>query len=176
MRVATIDQVGIVVADLTAAMDAYVSLLGAKFAVFDVDERISRFSGSSARFQTRFAISLGPPLIELIQPVTGTTIHSQHLESSGAGIHHLGLHVPSLAQTKRRLVQKGYEILMEGEIEALDKVAYFQPPGAGCVVEALQLFPTLPLFLRNMLPPIPKSCHSSTQHASPWLFPGWRLV
>jgi hypothetical protein len=36
---------------------------------------------------------------------------------------------------------------MEDEIDGLAKFAYFEPGGAGCVVEVLQLFLSMPVFL-----------------------------
>ena len=43
-----LDQIGIVVPDLNAAMDGYIATLGVAFQVFDVDQTTSSFSGSSA--------------------------------------------------------------------------------------------------------------------------------
>jgi hypothetical protein len=43
-----LDQIGIVVPDLNAAMDGYIATLGVAFQVFDMDQTTSSFSGSSA--------------------------------------------------------------------------------------------------------------------------------
>jgi hypothetical protein len=40
---------------------------------------------------------LGVNLIELIQPVSGTTPYSQHLAQKGPGLHHLGFSATDLA-------------------------------------------------------------------------------
>ena len=79
-----VDQIGVLVPDLKTAMDAYVATLGAKFRVFEANERNSTFSGSSQEFRLRFAVALvGMLSIELIQPVSGITLHSEHLASRG---------------------------------------------------------------------------------------------
>lgn len=145
---ANLDQVGILVPDLKSAMDAYVASLGITFQVFEVDQSNSTFSGSSAKFRLRFAVAMkGLSSIELIQPVSGTTIHSDHLESRGAGIHHMGFYVPNLASAKKTLKARGYTARMEGRIRSLGKFAYFEAPDMHCIVEPLQLDLGFPLFL-----------------------------
>src|SRR5688572_850555 len=46
-----LDQLGILVPDLEAAMDGYIASLGVTFQVFEVDESTSAFSGSSSHFR-----------------------------------------------------------------------------------------------------------------------------
>jgi len=143
-----LDQIGILVPDLEAAMDGYVATLGLKFQVFEVDESAGSFSGSSAHFRTRFGVAqVGLSSIELIQPVSGTTIHSEHLRTRGPGIHHIGIYVPSLTTARKALERRGYTALMEGKIRRLGKFAYFEAPDMHCIVEPLQLSIELPLFL-----------------------------
>lgn len=80
------DQAALIVPDLEAAMDAYAATLDVKFGVFEVTEPASSFSGSSPQFRIRIAVALaGLTSIELIQPVSGVTLYSQHLESRGHG-------------------------------------------------------------------------------------------
>ncbi len=154
MHFASVDRIGIVVRKLEHGMNAYAETLGATFSVFEVDESTSRFSGSSPAFQTRFAVAqIGLLSIELIEPVAGTTIHSEHLETSGPGIHHLGFYVRSLARSMEQLRKKGYTVSMEGEIAGLGKFAYFDAPDLHCTVEVLQLSLTWPLFLARHATP-----------------------
>jgi len=54
--VLTADQLGIVVPELETAMDAYVVNCGVRFQVFDVDDTLSQFSGSTRRFRVRFGL------------------------------------------------------------------------------------------------------------------------
>jgi catechol 2,3-dioxygenase-like lactoylglutathione lyase family enzyme len=143
-----IDQIGIVVPDLNAAMDGYIATLGVSFQVFEVDENTSSFSGSSPTFQVRFAVALvGLSSIELIQPVSGLTIYSAQLQNRGPGIHHIGVYVPDLETAGQGLKQRGYQALMQGQIQDLGRFAYFEAPDMHLIIELLQLSLELPLFL-----------------------------
>src|SRR4051812_3456946 len=121
-----VDQVALLTSDLHAAMAGYHATLGVSFQVFEVDETNSGFSGSSATFRTRFGVALvGLSSIEIIQPVSGTTIHSEHLRSRGPGLHHLGVYVDRLTDVEKSLAGRGYTKLMEGRIDRLGQFAYF---------------------------------------------------
>jgi hypothetical protein len=166
MRFAGVDQIGIIVPRLEYGMNTYADLLGAAFSVFEVDESTSRFSGSSPAFRTRFAVAqIGLVSIELIEPVAGTTIHSEYLKTSGPGIHHVGFYVRSLARSIDQFLKKDYTLSMEGEIEGLGKFAYFHAPDLHCTVEALQLSLSWPLFLAKYARPYrpPKAPHPRRQ-------------
>ena len=142
------DQIAILVPDLDAAMTAYITSFGAAFAVFEVNETTSSFSGSSQRFRLRIAVALvGLVSIELIQPVSGVTLFSKHLESRGPGIHHVGVYVKDLAKAKKRLTGRGYKSILEGRIRGLGKFAYFECPDMHCILEPLQLSSNLVNFL-----------------------------
>jgi hypothetical protein len=143
-----LDQLGIIVPDLNAAMDGYIATLGVAFQVFEVDETTSSFSGSSAAFQLRFAVALiGLSSIELIQPVSGLTIYSEQLKTRGPGIHHIGVYVPDLEAAAQGLKQRGYQALMQGQIQGLGRFAYFEASDMHLIIELLQLSLALPLFL-----------------------------
>jgi catechol 2,3-dioxygenase-like lactoylglutathione lyase family enzyme len=143
-----VDQIAVLVPDLDAAMDAYIATLGVRFRVFEANERTSTFSGSSARFRIRIAVALvGLSSIELIQPVSGVTLYSKHLESHGAGVHHMAVHVDDLAKARKPVAARGYELILEGQIHGLGKFAYFEAPDMHCVLELLQLSLSFPVFL-----------------------------
>jgi hypothetical protein len=143
-----LDQIGILVPDLKLAMDEYIATLGVSFRVFEVDETTSSFSDSSSSFRIRFAVALiGFSSIELIQPVSGRTIYSEHLKNRGPGIHHIGFYVTDLPSAKRRLKRREYKALMEGQIRGLGRFAYFEAPDMHCIIEVLKFSITLPMFL-----------------------------
>ena len=113
-----------------------------------MDQTSSSFTGSSPTFHLRFAIALiGLSSIELIQPVSGLTIYSEQLKNRGPGIHHIGVYVPDLEAAEQGLQQRGYQPLMQGQIQGLGRFAYFQAPDMHLIVEPLQLSLELPLFL-----------------------------
>jgi hypothetical protein len=85
--------------------------------------------------------------IELIQPVSGVTLYSKHLESRGPGIHHMGIYVDNLTKARKALAGRGYRPILEGKIRGLGKFAYLEAPDMHCILEPLQLSLSLPLFL-----------------------------
>lgn len=143
-----VDQIALLVPDLEAAMDGYVASMNLTFSVFEVTEANSTFSGSSPQFRLRIAVALaGLVSVELIQPAGGTTLHSQHLQSRGPGLHHMGVYVPNLAKAQSGLAARGYRSIMEGKIQELGDFAYFEAPDLHCIVEPLHLSANLPIFL-----------------------------
>jgi len=150
-----VDQVGIIVPDLESAAEAYSGAIGASFQVFEVDQTLGFFSGSSPQFRIRFAVGLAELLtIELIQPVSGVTLYSKFLEERGPGIHHLGIYVPDLTSASAALAGSGCQPILTGEIAALGKFAYFDCPAMHCTLEALELASTFPLFLMSHAAPL----------------------
>ena len=142
------DQIALLTTDLYAAMAGYAATLGVSFQVFEVDETNSAFSGSSPTFRTRFGVAVaGMCSLEIIQPVSGTTIHSEHLRTRGPGLHHMGVYVERLADAESGLLGRGYRKLMEGSIQRLGRFAYFEARDLQCIVESLELSMELPLFL-----------------------------
>jgi hypothetical protein len=143
-----VDQIAVLTPDLEAAMDAYIANLGVTFGVFEANEATSAFSGSSRQFRIRIAVALAGSLaIELIQPVSGATLYSKHLESRGAGVHHIGVNVDDLAKARKALAARGYRSILSGRIRGLGRFAYFEAPDMHCTLELLQLSLSFPLFL-----------------------------
>lgn len=139
---------GIVVSDLVAAMNAYITNLGYTFFHFEVNEKNSRLSDSSSSFSLRFGIGqLGASLIELIQPISGTTIYSRHLAQKGAGLHHLGFSTINLASAQKQFSACGYPCLQTGRINDLVDFSYYEGGALGCIIEPLQLSCDLGEFL-----------------------------
>lgn len=138
----------IVVSDLTAAMSAHIANLGYSFFQFEVNEGNARLSGASPKFSLRFGLGqLGASMIELIQPVSGTTLYSQHLAQKGPGLHHLGFSTTDLAAARKQFADYGYTRLEDGTINDLVDFSYFDAADLGCVVEPLQLSWDLGAFL-----------------------------
>ena len=140
--------VEIVVPDLNSAMDAYIAALNVGFSVFEVDETGSVFSGSSESFRLRIGVgSLGATAIELIQPVSGETIHSRFLAEKGPGLHHMGFWVASLRNATKHLEGLRYKSLMEGSIHGLARFAYYESAQLHCIIEPLEVELGFPVFL-----------------------------
>ena len=152
-----VDQLALLTPNLQPAMDAYIATLGVHFRVFEVNETNSAFSGSSARYRTRFAVAqAGLTTIEIIQPISGKTIYSEHLKSRGPGLHHVAIHVDPLEDAVKSLSRRGYKKLMEGRIDRLGEFAYFEARDMHTIVEALHLSLEFPFFLHERTERYPK--------------------
>lgn len=90
----TIDQVGLVVRDLRAAMDRYGALLGiGPWTVKSFEPPAltdTTYRGRRVEYSMRLAIARpGDVDVELIEPVSGPSIYEDHLAEAGPGLHHV---------------------------------------------------------------------------------------
>jgi methylmalonyl-CoA/ethylmalonyl-CoA epimerase len=87
----------------------------------------------------RLALTSGSPQYELIEPVTGPSIHAEWLRDRGGGFHHVGYVVESLDQTTAEMEAAG--CLAVARIHAFGgdgEAAYFDTVEAlGFYVEAV---------------------------------------
>jgi methylmalonyl-CoA/ethylmalonyl-CoA epimerase len=89
-------QVGFVVKDLEASVEAWHRLFGIgpwHFYTYGkpLVKRMSRH-GKPTEYRMRVALSwLGPLRIELIQPLEGDTVYAEFVREHGYGLHHLGV-------------------------------------------------------------------------------------
>lgn len=84
--------VGVVVKDLDKVMEYYSSTFGIgpwRVAEFDVHEVMVRDQVHLVKTRVAFA-QLGPVELELIEVVSGRSIHSEFLDEGREGVHHLG--------------------------------------------------------------------------------------
>ena len=140
LMIATPHHVGLVVSDLDAAMQSYSERFGYNFFEFEVTQQNATLSGSSGSFSLRIGIGQAAVnLIELIQPVSGTTLYSRYLAERGSGLHHLAFSVTDLATARKRLADCGYPCLQDGSIHGLVDFSYYEAPEMACIVEPLVL-------------------------------------
>jgi len=152
--------VGIIVSDLETAMDAYIANFGYTFFQFEVNEGNASLSGSSPTFSLRFDFGqLGLNLVELIQPVAGTTLYSQHLAQKGPGLHHLAFSATDLAAAGKQFAASGYTCLQNGKINGFVDFSHYQAKELTCIVEPLQLSCDLVAYLLKNAKPY---AHKST--------------
>lgn len=141
-----VDQVGIVVADLEQALAAYTELWpGQRWSCYEHGPKtIPRmtYRGRPASYSFRAAFGTQTPQVELIQPLDGPSHYDEWLEERGAGVHHLGFLVPSLADVRADMDAKGIEPVQDGAGFGLDgdgSFAYFDTSESlGVLVEAIQ--------------------------------------
>jgi hypothetical protein len=146
---AEVHQVGIVVADLDAAVAAHSELCDCtpadwRLDVFgrdSVDELTVR--GAPAEFSMRLAFYGASPELELIQPLEGPSIYAEWLAGQGGGLHHLAIAVTSLDEATAAMERAGFATLQAGRGFAPDGrggFAYYDTaPALGYVLEAVEL-------------------------------------
>ena len=141
-----VDQIGIVVADLDRALAAYSELWpGHRWSCYEHGPAtIPRmtYRGRPAAYSFRAAFGTQTPQVELIQPLDGPSHYDEWLETHGDGLHHLGFHVPSLAEVLSEMDARGIEPIQDGAGFGLDgdgSYAYFDTSSSlGVLVEAIQ--------------------------------------
>jgi hypothetical protein len=143
---APVRQVAFVVSDLEQAMRKWWALLdiGPWRAYTLGPPRLQEMTlrGRLVTFSFRHALaSSGELQLELVQPLTGPGIFSEHLERHGEGMHHVGIVVPDHATATALLLERGFTALQSGRAFGLDgsgRFAYFEPPGGiGTIVELI---------------------------------------
>ena len=141
-----IDQVGILVPDLEAAVRSHrASWQGIGWNLWEYDASMLTsvtYRGtptSSAAW--RAALNTATPQIELIQPVTGPSIYDEWIEERGYGLHHLGVVVASVDGAIEQMAAVGLEVIQAGRGFGLDGdggFAYFDTLDEfGFLVEAI---------------------------------------
>ncbi len=113
------------------------------------DQEHSRLRGEPAEFTAHISLAYAGDLqLELIQPVSGTSVHTEFLARCGPGLHHVCFQVDDLAVACARAEAAGVPVLqtgsmMDGEIE----FAYLDGSAAGApYVELARIGPQMQAF------------------------------
>lgn len=113
-----VDQVGLVVSDLEGSIERYSRTFSCgPWSVWTYGPARmaeSTFRGEPGRFEIRIALAGSGPQVELIEPLSGPSIHREWLDEHGEGVHHLGMRVPDLAPAVGDMQARGYEVLQAG--------------------------------------------------------------
>ncbi|MFI3174308.1 MAG: VOC family protein [Bacillota bacterium] len=114
-------QIGILVKDL----DSYLKKLDEVFGMgpFRIAEYppqgatpYREYRGKDGNFTAKFCFyHLGNIELELIQPLSGDNIWSDHIEKHGEGLHHLKFLVPEHEPVQKYLNENGYVISQQGQ-------------------------------------------------------------
>jgi methylmalonyl-CoA/ethylmalonyl-CoA epimerase len=129
---AELDQIGIVVHDLSAVTQELTRLFGiGPFRIFEwplegVDPQAT-YHGQPANFRLLLAFAtVGKIQIEIVQPLEGQNIYSDFLRDHGPGLHHFRLTVPEFEQGVAALIGTGIEKIASGTgVHVGSKWAYF---------------------------------------------------
>jgi methylmalonyl-CoA/ethylmalonyl-CoA epimerase len=119
-----ISQIGIVVKDIHAAMEAYHKALG--WGPWNVYEHKppalhdTHLHGQEQDYTMLGAEThVGPIVVELLQPVEGLSIYKEWLETKGEGLHHIACMAHTQEESdeiKQRFADMGAEVMMGGRI------------------------------------------------------------
>lgn len=107
------------------------------------------YRGRPADFVADISLAYSGDLqLELIRPVSGKSIYTEHLERHGTGLHHVCVEVDDMAAAVETARAAGHEVVQEGSMGAgLMEFAYVEAPVAGAsYVELARVGPELHAF------------------------------
>jgi hypothetical protein len=114
-----ISQVGVVVRDLEAAMENYWRTAGiGPWNVYTAGAPPLRctYHGHPASYKVRLATATaGPVHMELIEYISGDTIHRDFVASGREGVEHVGIYVQDLDQALKPYLDLGIDILQRAD-------------------------------------------------------------
>lgn len=116
-----ISQIGVVVRDFEAALEAHEAM--GPFRVFTYDASLIpklEIHGKPAEASFQLAMNSAEPQFELISPLENDDIYTPWLEEHGPGLHHLGFVVADVGASTERMEAAGYGTLMRGGGHGLD--------------------------------------------------------
>lgn len=129
---ATLDHIGIAVADLAEALAFYRDALGLDVAP---PEEVP-----SQRVRAHF-VPLGEAAIELLEPTSPDSPIGKFIAKRGPGVHHVSLRVDDILETLGRLKARGIRLIDEAPREGAEGalVAFIHPASThGVLVELKQ--------------------------------------
>jgi methylmalonyl-CoA/ethylmalonyl-CoA epimerase len=105
-------QIGIVVKSVDETLKYFQDMFGFKdFEVRYVDYPTATYYGKTAGYKgKRGFFNLGQTQIELIELVSGKTIHEDFLKAKGEGLNHLGFRVDDLDTAKKDAEKAGLHV------------------------------------------------------------------
>ncbi len=145
MDLFSLDHIGVVVKDVDKTVEFLTSVLGlGPWQIFETVEyykdemKIDELRvGEPFRLKLAFA-RLGPIVVELLQPLEGTSVYSQFLETKGEGVHHIAFNVSDFDDKASKLEEHGCRIVAGGFAEG-KRWAFFDTK-RGIIVEPLDNF------------------------------------
>jgi catechol 2,3-dioxygenase-like lactoylglutathione lyase family enzyme len=136
-----IDQVAYVVESLDRSLSRYEAMFG-PFEVATFEMKDCTIRGRSGDCTLRLALNhSGPVEIELIEVVSGETIHSEHLKEHGEGLHHVRFRTDDFDRKLAALEAAGYRTVMQKRFNPTLAFAYLEsPPEMGAnVIELIEM-------------------------------------
>jgi catechol 2,3-dioxygenase-like lactoylglutathione lyase family enzyme len=150
-------QVAWVVEDIAAAEGWFSAAFGVpSWTRFD-DVRFGpetcTYRGQPADYSIHVSIGYaGTQQLELIEPVRGVSLYTEHLERSVPGLHHVAYVPEDLDATLAAAAEQGIEVLQRAELAGSEYV-YLDggAGGAGCI-ELMRLSDAMVAFFASLVP------------------------
>ena len=131
--ISQISKIGFVTRDLDQTIRSYADRVGiGPWKVYTLGSaQLSRLKmrGQETRFRVRLALTkVGDKLLEIVQPLEGHSFYQEILETSGEGIHYLGITPGELPFSRaiERFLALGCPVAMEGSIENCYRFSFLE--------------------------------------------------
>ena len=113
-----VDQLGFVYKDIEKQAKIFESLFNVpKFAILPETTEVVKYRGKDGEVNTKIAISRQfNTQIELIQPISGESIHKEFLDKGREGLHHISFYVENIETYIKFFEKQGLEMVYYGSI------------------------------------------------------------
>ena len=138
-----VTQIGLVVEDIDAAVQAWSLLLGVEppsIIITDpVDMAHTRYQDRPTSAQARLAFfNLGQVTLELIQPLGGSSTWNDQLVVHGSSLHHIAFEIKGMKEHIHGLQEHGMQLVQSGDYQG-GRYAYVDGQKRfGAVIELLE--------------------------------------
>lgn len=134
-----VEQIGFVVPDMDEALARYQPIFG-PFNLADYDIGSAIYQGEEQACEFKFAFAMTGDLeIELIQPVSGKSPHSDFIKNGGNGMHHLRYRSDNIERDIESAASLGYSPLWYKRVDENIAFVYLQRENDPLIVELLEM-------------------------------------
>lgn len=139
-----VTQIGLVVKDIDASIDSYVSILGLPrpnvIVTDSVDLAKTVYRGNSTPARAKLAFfDMGQVQIELIEPDGQPSTWQEALDARGECVHHIAFQIKDTGKVVAYLEGNGLETVQQGYYTG-GMYTYLDAPQLGLVLELLENF------------------------------------
>jgi 4-hydroxyphenylpyruvate dioxygenase-like putative hemolysin len=148
-------QIGVIVGDMEKAIEFYSKAFGiGPFApITDLKPDRGWYMGELVQSHHRVSRAMwGAMEFELVQPVSGKSIHRDFLDAQGEGINHLGIETDNYDELVRKMTQAGFKPIQALEtflpqFNCWGKGTFFDTRSVGGIIIELSTRPWLASWL-----------------------------
>jgi 4-hydroxyphenylpyruvate dioxygenase-like putative hemolysin len=148
-------QIGVIVKDMEKAIEYYSKAfgIGPFTPITDLKPDKGWYMGELVPSHHRVSrVMWGAMEFELIQPVSGKSIHRDFLDAQGEGINHLGIETDKYDELVRRITQAGFKPIQALEtylpqFDAWGKATFFDTQSVGGIIIEVSSRPWLASWL-----------------------------